>query len=64
MNDNSSVKCTLYCFPFSLYSIMVRYLIQLANRPADSHDAASQKLSIHERILDLQHDENIDEWYC
>ena len=42
---------------------MVRYLIQLARKPADSHDPASSKLNIHERIMDLQHDANIDELY-
>ncbi|KAK6852144.1 thioredoxin-like protein [Apiospora arundinis] len=63
MENTNPVKCTLYCFPFSLYSIMVRYLIQLAKRSADSRDIASSALNMHEQILDLHHDENIDEWY-
>ena len=63
MDDIISVYCTLYCYPFSLYSIMVKYLIRLIERSAKSHDGASRALKIRERLLDLQHDENIAEWY-
>lgn len=63
MDERASVNCTLYCYPFSLYSIMVRYLIQLAKNSGVSHDATSSTLRIRERALDLDHDENIAEWY-
>ncbi|KAK7960708.1 hypothetical protein PG996_011350 [Apiospora saccharicola] len=63
MDERGSVNCTLYCYPFSLYSIMVRYLIQLAKRSGESHDETSSALHIREQALDLDHDENIAEWY-
>lgn len=63
MAELSSVNCTLYCYPFSLYSIMVRYLIQLAKKSGEPHDTTSSALRIRERALDLDHDENIAEWY-
>ncbi|KAK8015848.1 Thioredoxin-like protein [Apiospora marii] len=46
MDEKGSVNCTLYCYPFSLYSIMVRYLIQLAKASGEAHDATSSALSI------------------
>ncbi|KAK8091714.1 hypothetical protein PG997_002075 [Apiospora hydei] len=42
---------------------MVRYLIQLAKTSSEPHDATSSELRIREQILDLDHDENIAEWY-
>ncbi|KAK8022572.1 hypothetical protein PG993_013339 [Apiospora rasikravindrae] len=63
MEETSNVNCTLYCYPFSLYSIMVRYLIHLAKTYSEPHDATSPELRIREQILDLDHDENIAEWY-
>ncbi|KAK8076268.1 hypothetical protein PG994_003540 [Apiospora phragmitis] len=63
MDEMSSVNCTLYCYPFSLYSIMVTHLIQLAKKSGEPHDATSPALHIRERVIDLDHDENIAEWY-
>jgi hypothetical protein len=48
---------TLYHFPFSLFSIMVRYAIALGQA---SHEAG---LRIEEKIVDLHRDENLSEWY-
>jgi hypothetical protein len=48
---------TLYYFPFSLFSIMVRYAIALG---AESGD---KEMVIDQKIVNLHKDEHLSEWY-
>jgi glutathione S-transferase len=47
---------TLYHFPFSLFSIIVRYAIALGGD-------ASEDVHIEQTIIDLHRDENLSEFY-
>jgi hypothetical protein len=49
----------LYHFPFSPFSIMVRYAVSLRGEPS----SAGETISIGEKIVNLHRDENLAEWY-
>jgi hypothetical protein len=50
---------TLYHFPFSLFSIMVRYAVALRGEPGDEN----QRMEISQKTVNLHRDENLSEWY-
>jgi glutathione S-transferase len=49
--------CTLYHFPFSLFSIMVRYAIALRG------ESDGQEVEVEERVVNLNKNEHLSEWY-
>lgn len=51
---------TLLIFPFSLYSIMARYAIELGK---EYHQGPNGVPNITHKLLDLHRDENLDEWF-
>ncbi|KUI63601.1 hypothetical protein VM1G_10280 [Cytospora mali] len=51
---------TLYVFPFSLYSIMVRFTISLGSH---YHRGPGGLPNITHKLVNLHRDENLEEWY-
>ncbi|ROV93170.1 hypothetical protein VMCG_08745 [Cytospora schulzeri] len=51
---------TLYIFPFSLYSIMVRFTISLGSH---YQEGAQGLPRITHKLVNLHQDENLEEWY-
>jgi glutathione S-transferase len=55
--DAQTGPYTLYCFPFSAYSIIVRYAFALRGEPKE------QSIEIEEHLINLHKDEEVTEWY-
>lgn len=51
---------TLLIFPFSLYSIMARFAIELGK---EYHQGPNGVPNISHRLIDLHRDENLEEWF-
>lgn len=51
---------TLLIFPFSLYSIMARFAIELGK---EYHQGPNGVPNIIHKLLDLHRDENLEEWF-
>jgi len=58
-NQNEERLYTLYVFPFSLYSLMVRYTLALGG--AFHTDAATRVLRVTLKLINLHHDEELAE---
>ncbi|KAI0129753.1 hypothetical protein BJ170DRAFT_617442 [Xylariales sp. AK1849] len=55
--ETKPLECTMYIFPFSLYSIMARFTAVLGAMTGESTKI------IKNRLVNLHGDENIEEWY-
>lgn len=51
---------TLLIFPFSLYSIMARFAIELGK---EYHQGSNGVPKISHKLIDLHRDENLEEWF-
>jgi hypothetical protein len=58
-NRSSAIDCTLYYFPFSLYSIMVRFTAALGAKSGE----ATTPIHVEHQLVNLHRDENIAESY-
>ena len=59
--DNSDgVPFTLLTFPFSLYSIMARFAIELGK---EYHQGSNGVPNIIHKLINLHRDENLEEWF-
>lgn len=54
-----TLKCTMYIFPFSLYSIMARFTAALGA----SAGQATRPITIEHQLVNLHRNGNISEWY-
>jgi hypothetical protein len=60
MTDHpDSLHCTLYYFPFSLYSIMARLTLALGVKSGEP----TKPVTVQLRLLNLHRDENLEEWF-
>ena len=59
MASSEDARYVLYVFPFSLYSIMVRFTIALGR---DYHKAIKAPV-IENRLVNLHEDEELTEWF-
>ena len=60
MADAEDASYVLYVFPFSLYSLMVRFTVSLGTAAAPGD--ASHPI-IERRLVNLHRDDNVAEWY-
>lgn len=58
-DDNEVLRCTLYIFPFSLYSIMARFTAALGA----STVPGTRAIIIEPRLVNLHRNESIAERY-
>lgn len=59
MASQNDPHYVLYVFPFSLYSIMVRFTLALGN----TYYKPSRGLVVENRLVNLHEDEEMTEWY-
>ncbi|KAH8649043.1 hypothetical protein BX600DRAFT_474402 [Xylariales sp. PMI_506] len=57
--EEQSLKCVLYVFPFSLYSIMARLTAVLG----EATNQRTRSIEIEKRLVNIHRNENIAEWY-
>lgn len=57
--QSDTIKCTLYIFPFSLYSIMARFTAALGAKSGE----ATKPISVEHRLVNVHQNENVAEWY-